>query len=195
ARTDSGHLALGHHDHHGPPGRPRPRDGRAVRVPSGYPDHRRGRRPQGAAPREGRDRAGRGRTAGRGARHGLRRRLVRSMVPGQLSEDTLAAAVRGLPAATGARDLPGRPARLTRGVPLARPDRGQAHIRSNRRQALVESWYITSSTGRRLSFATSSATRLASQGPESTPSNSPPYSHGPSPSTSSASRGTPRTSS
>ena len=57
------------------------------------------------------------------------------------------------------------------------------------------SWCITSSTGICLSFATSSATRLANHGPESSPSNSPRYFHGPSLSTSSESSGTRVTSS
>src|SRR5215475_12739064 len=69
----------------------------------------------------------------------------------------------------------------------------QTQTRSNSRQVFVESWNIASSTGSSVSFATSSATRLASQGPESVPSNSPPYFHGPSLSTSSASSGTPMT--
>src|SRR5262249_34439857 len=67
---------------------------------------------------------------------------------------------------------------------------GQTQTRSNNRQVFVESWNIASSTGSPFSLATSSATRLASQGPESVPSNSPPYFHGPSLSTSSASIGT-----
>src|SRR2546430_7416567 len=116
--------------------------------------------------------------------------MVRGVVPGELPQDPLAPTLRRLPAAACPGDLHDRPPRLRR--PLGRrrgsPRRRQAHIRSKRRQALVESWNITSSTGRCLSFATSSATRAASQGPESTPSNSPPYSHGPSLSTSSASR-------
>src|SRR5437762_14213719 len=58
-----------------------------------------------------------------------------------------------------------------------------AQTRSKRRQALVESWCITSSTGICLSFAISSATRLANQGPDGSPSNSPRYVHEPSLST------------
>src|SRR4029450_441926 len=70
---------------------------------------------------------------------------------------------------------------------------GQTQMRANNRQVFVGSWNIAPSTASPFSFATSSATRLASQGPESVPSNSPPYFHGPSLSTSSASIGTPMT--
>ena len=50
---------------------------------------------------------------------------------------------------------------------------------------MLESRNMTSSTGTCLIFATSSATRDANQGPLSMPSNSRPYRHGPSLSTSS----------
>src|SRR5438552_1910035 len=65
-----------------------------------------------------------------------------------------------------------------------------AQTRSKSWQAFVERRNITSSTGRCFSFATSSAARLASHGPEPIPANSPPYFHGPSLSTSKASSGT-----
>src|SRR2546426_8641347 len=62
-----------------------------------------------------------------------------------------------------------------------------AQTRSKRRQAFVDRWCITSSAGICLSLAISSATRLANHGPEGSPSNSPPYFHRPSLSTSSES--------
>src|SRR5262249_33539723 len=52
---------------------------------------------------------------------------------------------------------------------------GHAHMRSKRRQAFDDSSSMASSTGSRLSFATSSATRAASHGPDDSAANSPPY--------------------
>src|SRR5258706_555981 len=65
-----------------------------------------------------------------------------------------------------------------------------AQTMSKTRQVLTVSWYIASSTGSCLIFATSSATRATSHGPEVTFSNSPWYCQGASLSTSSDSIGT-----
>ena len=72
---------------------------------------------------------------------------------------------------------------------------GHAQMRSKRRQVFVVSSTIASSTGKRLSLATSSATRAASHGPDDSEANSPPYFQGASHSTSSDSIGTCATSS